>query len=377
MNGRSAAMLCSMVFGCATATPEGGAAPEPSRAGDPDLDPPPGAAANARERDVEAGEVRLHIRVAGADRAGTTLLVANGGPESYEYIRGLDALGGPDLRVVYYDLRGVGPSTKPASGDYGLDAHVADVEAIRAALGTDRLDLLGHSFGSSVVAAFAAKHPDRVVTPLALTSDVQLRAFEKLGAYEESLVPLGLATDHPPEIAGDDCTARDRARERRYFADPRSPVVGMHGSRCYVEARKRSFDALEQADLTAIVASLRGPVLAVSCDRDPFGQEPYEQFVRALNGAKTTARTLSGCGHDPFLEAHPQIIALLRGWLASPGLDVPLRKARGSSSAGAALDAPPPSRRGPARSPGPPAASRWVARAQRVGDPARRSARTG
>jgi pimeloyl-ACP methyl ester carboxylesterase len=320
---RSALLSCLLVACAPASAPIATStmAPQPS-APDPD-GPPPGASKNARERDIEVGEVRLHVRITGEDKAPRTLLVIHGGPgASYEYITGLDALAGPGRRVVYVDERGVAPSTKPVSGDYRLETHIADLEGVRAAIGAERVDVLGHSWGTVVAGGLAARHPERVgavvlVAPLALTSDVQARAFEKLGAYEDRLVPLGLATDHPPEPNGDDCTARDKARMRRYFADPRHPFIGMHGGRCYLESRKKSFEAIEGVDLTPIFAQVRGPVLVVTADEDPFGQEPYEQVVRALGAAKVATLTIPRCGHDPFLEAYPQTLAKLREWLDS------------------------------------------------------------
>jgi pimeloyl-ACP methyl ester carboxylesterase len=269
--------------------------------------------------------VRLHVRIAGDDVAPATLLVVNGGPGfSYEYITGLDALAGRERRVAYVDERGVAPSTKPASGDYRLNAHVADFEAVRAALGADRVDLLGHSWGTLVGEAYAVAHPEHLrslilVNPLAVTSDVQKRAFEKLGAHEDSLVPLGLVPATPPEPVGDDSTARDKARDPRYFADPRHPSVGLHGTRGFVEVRKKSYEAIEGVDFTSMVARVQGPVLVITGDGDPFGQEPFAQTVRSLTSAHVVTATMMHCGHDPMLETYDALIARLRAWLASPG----------------------------------------------------------
>jgi pimeloyl-ACP methyl ester carboxylesterase len=288
-----------------------------STAPDPD-GPPPGASANARERDIDAGDVRLHARIVGSDSAAATLLVVNGGPgSSYEYITGLDVLAGNERRVVYVDERGVAPSTKPASGDYRLESHVADVEAVRAALGAARLDMLGHSWGTVVALAYAAAHPERVrslilANPLALTSEVQKRAWEKLSAYEDTLVPLGLVPAQPPEPVGDDCTARDRARTPRLFANPRHPDIGMHGTRSFMEARKKSIEAI-------MAARVRGPVLVITGDADPYGQEPFEQVVRTMASAKVTTASLAHCGHDPFLEAYAGMMGTVREWFVKLG----------------------------------------------------------
>jgi pimeloyl-ACP methyl ester carboxylesterase len=45
---------------------------------------------------------------------------------------------------------------------YGTDAAVADLDAVRAALGYDRIDLFGISYGTLVELRYLAAHPDRV-----------------------------------------------------------------------------------------------------------------------------------------------------------------------------------------------------------------------
>ena len=61
-----------------------------------------------------------------------------------------------------YDQRGAGRSARPDDFDYSLKAQVADLEAIRNALGVVRVQLVGQSWGGAVAAAYAATYPDRV-----------------------------------------------------------------------------------------------------------------------------------------------------------------------------------------------------------------------
>lgn len=65
--------------------------------------------------------------------------------------------------LVLLDLRGTGESAVPADPtSYRCDRLVGDVEALRAHLGQDRIDVLGHSAGSALAVLYAAHHPDRV-----------------------------------------------------------------------------------------------------------------------------------------------------------------------------------------------------------------------
>ena len=65
--------------------------------------------------------------------------------------------------LVRLDPRGTGESAAPADpASYRCDRQVDDVEALRAHLGQDRVDLLGHSAGGTLAVLYAARHPDRV-----------------------------------------------------------------------------------------------------------------------------------------------------------------------------------------------------------------------
>ncbi len=78
--------------------------------------------------------------------------------------RSFDSIAGalsPKFRVIAFDLRGRGLSDKPDTG-YSMENHVLDIKALMDDLNLDRVVLMGHSLGASVVASFAAKYPKRV-----------------------------------------------------------------------------------------------------------------------------------------------------------------------------------------------------------------------
>src|SRR6516165_3091686 len=77
-------------------------------------------------------------------------VMLHGGPgASHDYLRPqLDALAQPGVRrLYYYDQRGGGQSPlAPGEKPLGVDEHVADLEAIREALGQERLTIVGYSW---------------------------------------------------------------------------------------------------------------------------------------------------------------------------------------------------------------------------------------
>jgi len=68
----------------------------------------------------------------------------------------------PDFRVIAPDQRGRGQSDWDAARNYYTDTYVADLEALVAALGLERFDLLGHSMGGINTLVYVAKHPGQV-----------------------------------------------------------------------------------------------------------------------------------------------------------------------------------------------------------------------
>jgi len=148
-------------------------------------------------------EAEPGITLAGFERGtGSPVLVVHGGPgfppdspwagpSSFEGSR----------RFVYWHQRGSGRSTRPidrfptknfpanvAELDrrLGMAAQVADIERLRRALGVEKLDLLGHSFGGLIACLYAIEFPDRVAS-LALVAPAPMIIFPPAsgGLYEE------------------------------------------------------------------------------------------------------------------------------------------------------------------------------------------------
>ncbi|MFE3599476.1 alpha/beta fold hydrolase [Streptomyces sp. NPDC059142] len=109
----------------------------------------------------------LYWEVSGAPR-GRPALVVHGGPGSgsHPYTRRYFDPG--RHRVVLFDQRNCGRST-PHASDPATDLRhnttdhlVADMERLRSRLGIERWLLFGGSWGSTLILAYAQRHPERV-----------------------------------------------------------------------------------------------------------------------------------------------------------------------------------------------------------------------
>lgn len=128
-----------------------------------------------REGFVESADgLRLHYQVEGPDDAAghgaaafdasaPPLLCAAGGPgRASEYLGDLGGLTGTRL-IVRLDTRGTGRSAAPEEpAGYSAEQLVDDLDRVRADLGAETIDLLGHSAGGPPALAYAATHPERV-----------------------------------------------------------------------------------------------------------------------------------------------------------------------------------------------------------------------
>lgn len=90
---------------------------------------------------------------------GRPLLLTHGAGTNKESLNRLLPHLTPSFRVVTFDLRGHGESSR---GRFDWDAIMADVDAVRAAHEIDRAVVAGHSLGGMVAAMYAVAHPDRV-----------------------------------------------------------------------------------------------------------------------------------------------------------------------------------------------------------------------
>src|ERR1700712_1679208 len=115
---------------------------------------------------VQTPEVDLAYWVYGSPSAAVPVFAINGGPGlSHIYMMQNDVW--PRIaktrQVILYDQRGTGKSTRlTPNAPQTMDAQVADLDAVRAHLHFDQIDLVGDSYGGMLSMAYTAAHPEHV-----------------------------------------------------------------------------------------------------------------------------------------------------------------------------------------------------------------------
>jgi pimeloyl-ACP methyl ester carboxylesterase len=120
--------------------------------------PPPVARSAVESREsfvVTPDSVRLYYRVIGT--GDETVVV----PLALFHRSSLDGLA-RNRRLVLYDPRGRGRSDTVPAHKVSLQQNLSDVDAIRTAVGADRIALIGWSGLGMELFVYALRHPDRV-----------------------------------------------------------------------------------------------------------------------------------------------------------------------------------------------------------------------
>src|SRR6201996_1354150 len=109
-----------------------------------------------------ADGVALYTAVGGT---GSPVVLLHGFPQTHLMWRHVAAALAAEHTVICPDLRGYGDSDKPAEdgpGTYAKRTMAADVVALAAALGYDRVALAGHERGALVAVRAGLEHPGQV-----------------------------------------------------------------------------------------------------------------------------------------------------------------------------------------------------------------------
>jgi proline-specific peptidase len=126
------------------------------------------------------GETWYRIVGDGEEPGKLPLLCLHGGPGAlHDYLEPLGELAYTGRRVVFYDQIGCGRSwvEKPADS-WTVELFVSEVQAVRDAVGLDRVHVFGSSWGGMLAMEYALTKPDGLVSLVLSSSPASIPAWE-------------------------------------------------------------------------------------------------------------------------------------------------------------------------------------------------------
>jgi proline iminopeptidase len=285
---------------------------------------------------IPTPDVEIGYETFGVRGAALPVIAVNGGPglsHAYMMMNDLWEQVGRDRLVILYDQRGTGASKKAAAGAASalpqalpqaltqtMDAQVADLDAVRAHFGIDKVALVGDSYGGFLVMAYAAAHANHVAK--LVLSDSPPASFKTM----VHLLPQTFPDIEEEDAAeakklGEDSDAAARAGLRGHFrmifysAEKRDAYMAKMGDLGYEPAVARVVgQAASALDLTEAVKGFHFPVLVIT-GRYDMNVAPVNAWAMAheIPGAKIVFFEESG--HLPAYEEPEKYRRVVEGFL--------------------------------------------------------------
>ncbi len=268
------------------------------------------------ERLALPGRGQLHVIERNPSAAETVLLVHGYGASSASYAPVIASLA-ERFHVLAIDLPGFGKSDRRA-GDYSPQALADVLAAILDGKGVQRAHVVGHSWGASVVLAFALRHPDRL-RKLAVISgwiyDEQLLPFMRWARvkgvgellygmfYRQNLGERLYLNFYDPSLV----TERVVDEVERQMAQPGAVAAAL------AAVRGMTFVEEDYKKIGADTLILWGREDRVA--RLAFG----ERLARELPHARLVV--IGRCGHIPMWECSGETAGTLRAFLDGDSLE--------------------------------------------------------
>lgn len=118
---------------------------------------------STREGFIEVTGGKVWYEIHGHQHKKAPVIILHGGPGSSHYsLQGLKELG-EDRPVIFYDQLGCGKSDRPTDTSlWNIDRFVEELRQIKEALQLEEFHILGHSWGTTLAAAYYFAHPEGV-----------------------------------------------------------------------------------------------------------------------------------------------------------------------------------------------------------------------
>lgn len=277
-----------------------------------------------QSRSADLGSVRIHYLKAGSGE-NTLVLIHGFGDTSHMWIPLFEEFG-QDYTIIAPDMRGLGESSRPATG-YDKKTIAADIHELVKSLGYQKIDLVGHDIGLMVAYAYAAQYPTDVrklallEAPIPGIGDIWQKVYTSPALWHFHFVFSPIALDL---IKG-----RERLFLEHFWQtlSPHPETFPEADRRIYAKAYAqegamraafemfKTFDRQDAADNRQFAATkLPIPVLTIEGDKAMGGALEIQAKIIASN---VTSIVLRDTGHWLMEQRPEELKAELKDFLAN------------------------------------------------------------
>src|SRR5580704_2338202 len=278
---------------------------------------------NGQTFDAPGGKIYYEVTGSGS---GLPLIMVNGGPgfdHTYLHIStAWDALG-KNRRIIFYDQRGDGRSSPLEPGQScNLADQIADLEALRAHLGFEKWDMLGHSWGGYLSMAYSARYPHHI-SHLMIVDSAAPKWSDTLFLFSQIFPEITdrragyTFADEMGDKAASDAGIHDYLTMLFYSPEKRDAFVAQMGAGAFhKDASEAVMSDLPRFDLNPEIAKFKFPVLVVS-GRYDTNVAPLVAYKihRSIPGSRFVVFERSG--HIPFYEEPDAFVRAAEDFLSA------------------------------------------------------------
>ncbi len=263
-------------------------------------------------RTVEVGDISVAVQEYGE---GEPLLVINGTSQSLGFWTDLAQVWAGSHRVITYDLRGMGGTTR-GSGEMTVASLAADARGLMDALGIEKAHVLGYSLGSAIAQELVLAVPDRVASLVLYCTWARTDGFQRAmmtglafpwrqGDLAAGLGALGVAFS--PQLL--DSPEFGALIEELLPLFPSTPDQ--------IAATAEQWDADLGHDTLDRLGSITAPTLVIAGEQDLLTPPWHgKQVADTIPGARHEFFTGPGSSHALGVERAEEFLPLVAGFLA-------------------------------------------------------------
>ncbi|MEO8954248.1 MAG: alpha/beta fold hydrolase [Ktedonobacteraceae bacterium] len=256
------------------------------------------------------------------------LLMHGGSGLDHTYFRPwLDTLS-EQVQLIYYDQFGQGRSTRPENfDDISMETWIDEADALRAALGHDKMILLGHSYGGFIAQEYALRYGEHLDGLILCDTAPVIDYFDVVMANANA---RGTSEQVAALVAGLSAPVADDASWRKlwvtilplYFntLDPKVAAAldeaTVYSAGAYNQGMGK---LLPTFNVLARLGEITVPTL-VMVGKDDWITPPAQAAERLHAGLPNSQLVrFEDSGHFPFIEENEKFVATVRDWISKLG----------------------------------------------------------